>query len=455
MRSALPIRLTWTVALVGALASASPAVDFPFTGVITGNDVNIRAGAGTNYYAATQLDEGALVEVQDNQYGWYLITPPPGSFSYISKAFVAAEGDGTEGVVTGNRVRVRAPSPAGPEKSYRTQAMLNEGDRVSIVGSDGNYFKIVPPDPAMLFVKSDYVREATAADLASVRAAEEAEPEAVAGQEEVEDTGPPIVDTAVVGQTTETTDDDEPQLIDTDLGGGDIKAPTIEMDTDTATEAATATDTGDVEEAPTAEVADAEPAPADVEEVTDAVERAPDARIRPYEPDNEKLAAVERRFDALRGTSVDDQPLDELLAAYRRLAAEQELSSTDERVVEARIALLEDRRELLATLQEIRKIRDQMDTEESAAEPEREPAYTAVGRLLTSPYYDGKRLPLMYRLVDPLSERTIAYIKPSVLANVRNLLGRIVGIVGDIRHDEATNLRIITVNRADVLAPAR
>jgi SH3-like domain-containing protein len=56
----------------------------PYIAEITGNDVNIRSGPGTNYYRCGKLNKDDKVEVLSAQLGWSRIVPPPGSFSWIS-----------------------------------------------------------------------------------------------------------------------------------------------------------------------------------------------------------------------------------------------------------------------------------------------------------------------------------------------------------------------------------
>jgi len=97
-----------------AAAGGSQGVDtstFPYTAEITGDDVYIRSGPGTNFYHCGKLNKGDKVKVVDKQFSWSRIVPPPGSFSWISMQYVRISlDDPSVGIVTGDNVRVYAGS---------------------------------------------------------------------------------------------------------------------------------------------------------------------------------------------------------------------------------------------------------------------------------------------------------------------------------------------------------
>ena len=104
---------------------------FPYVAEITGNDVCIRSGAGTNYYDCGKLHQGMRVRVVSMKYGiWSQIVPPTGCFSWISKQYVEVSVDDPNvGVVTGDSVRVRAGSSNGnPLHSRTVQLTVGSGD---------------------------------------------------------------------------------------------------------------------------------------------------------------------------------------------------------------------------------------------------------------------------------------------------------------------------------------
>ncbi len=161
-----------------------------------------------------------------------------------------------------------------------------------------------------------------------------------------------------------------------------------------------------------------------------------------------------------------DIALDELAAEFRRtLAAESAKPGADENIIrglEQRVAWLElriDTRDQRRAIDDALRVSSDRDRQvaEGVRRWQSERAYVVVGRLAPSAVYDGKRLPLMYRVqsVDPvLGPRTIAYVRPSANQDLAPRLGQIVGIVGRGSDDDALRLRIIRPDRVDELNSA-
>jgi len=76
-----------------------------------------------------------------------------------------------------------------------------------------------------------------------------------------------------------------------------------------------------------------------------------------------------------------------------------------------------------------------------------------VGRLTASVVYDGKRLPLLYRVqsIDEDSGRTLAYVVPAKGVDLSGSLGSIVGVAGVAHVDASSRLNIVTPQRVDKL----
>jgi uncharacterized protein YgiM (DUF1202 family) len=152
-------------------AEDSPGEGSRFTGRITGNDVHIRSGAGTNFYRCGKLKQGDMVDVVAQVNGWSKIVPPPGSFSWIAMRYVALKMDDPEvAVVTGNNVAVYAGSDfVEPMHSTSKQTTLPRGTRVNLFDEqkDG-YFKIVPPTGSYLWVSSLYIERVKEEPIRSV-----------------------------------------------------------------------------------------------------------------------------------------------------------------------------------------------------------------------------------------------------------------------------------------------
>jgi len=105
-----------SVSAAGADEPAEVAApSFPYIAAITGDNVNIRSGPGSNYYPCGRLNKADRVKVVATKYKiWSQIVPPASTFSWISKQYVTIDTqDTTIGIVTGNSVRVRAGSADG------------------------------------------------------------------------------------------------------------------------------------------------------------------------------------------------------------------------------------------------------------------------------------------------------------------------------------------------------
>jgi len=137
---------------------------FPYVAEVVGNEVYVRSGPGTAYYHCGKLNApDKVIVVGTTHGGWMEIQPPPGSFSWISKNYVTIDPTHTKiGVVTGDAVRVWAGSDfVEPMRSDKLQVKLNHGDTVELisdVATEGEYYKIVPPPGAHLWVSGDFLK---------------------------------------------------------------------------------------------------------------------------------------------------------------------------------------------------------------------------------------------------------------------------------------------------------
>jgi len=183
-RSARAISAPALVLLVGAglavgQATGEPsAVDGPLDAAVapaeyglrvTGERVGLRALPDVNSALVARLPRGFVLRAVGAQHGWHRVVPPGGVFSYVSGEYVDRRSE-TEGVVSlaSGNLRVRVGSLAvslKPEQSD-VQTTLPLGTRVRIVGSDGEWLRIVPPDGVRLYINAEYVDRIEAAELA-------------------------------------------------------------------------------------------------------------------------------------------------------------------------------------------------------------------------------------------------------------------------------------------------
>jgi len=141
-------------------ANALTAPAFPYAAEITGDNVYVRSGPGTNYYNSGKTNKGDKVKVVSRQFSWSCIVPPPGSFSWIYVPYVSIDPDsqGT-GIVTGDGVRVYAGSDLVKPIHSTLQLKLDRGEKVRLLGEQkDNYYKIAPPSGAYLWVSTKFTR---------------------------------------------------------------------------------------------------------------------------------------------------------------------------------------------------------------------------------------------------------------------------------------------------------
>ncbi len=134
---------------------------YPYTAEVTGNDVFIRSGPGTNYYTCGKLQQGDKLTVLGAQFSWSRIVPPEGSFSWISMQYVSIDPENPDtGIVTANAVRVFAGSErVRPIHSTSLQGKLDRGEKVKLLGEQSdNYYKIEPPAIAYLWVSTNFIK---------------------------------------------------------------------------------------------------------------------------------------------------------------------------------------------------------------------------------------------------------------------------------------------------------
>lgn len=131
MRSIL---LALTVVALAAPLEAAQKVKTPYEATIEADEVYVRSGAGSSkYYPTAKLRRGEKVVVhRHDPGGWYMIAPPPGSFSWVPAKHVRKTG-ANRGVITANNVAVRVGSFESDIRDVY-QRTLSEDDEVRIIG---------------------------------------------------------------------------------------------------------------------------------------------------------------------------------------------------------------------------------------------------------------------------------------------------------------------------------
>ncbi|MCA8984930.1 MAG: hypothetical protein KDA76_14305 [Planctomycetaceae bacterium] len=169
-----PLSRAWKLALTffcvglpvicGMSQRVSAAAKFPYEATIFTDNVEAHSGPGARFYVTDTLKKGAAVTVhRHDPGGWYMIAPPPGSFSLIRAEYVRRESP-RQGSITENNVIVRVGSQVNSHNEVE-QRRLMKGDRVNILGEvtlaeqgrQIQMLKIEPPRGEFRWVKGDYI----------------------------------------------------------------------------------------------------------------------------------------------------------------------------------------------------------------------------------------------------------------------------------------------------------
>lgn len=389
--------VAWVVLGLAGWASAQtatqPAVRGAQQGKIKGDNVYVRSGSHTNYYPVTKLNRGDPVTVVGEEYGWFEIQPPAGTFSLIEKTYVDRTGD--TGKLNEER-KVYAGSNLD-NRRYAVQARLEKGDTVRILGEtdDGAFLKIEPPPGAHLWVKADFVEGVTATGATPT-----VKPPETVSPEEIDLGGgrlPPL--------TTRPAD----------LGGGGIVTTTRPAGRNTRL--AGRTD---------------RPGP-----------------IKATQQNQEQIDTIEAKIDAEKDKPNFEQTLEALLPKLRPIASQgaDEIAAI---YAQARIKQIEGYLSAHAGLRKIEEAREKAIREADRIAAERlriqtmqaNPADEIVvrGEIRVSTVYEGRAgQSKRWRVVEPsagYSARTIAYIElpPDSTIDPTSYYGKYVGIRASARN---------------------
>lgn len=139
-----------TLAVLATPLRAAQKVKCPYETTVE-TETYVRSGPGSKYYPTGKLRPGEKVVVhRQDPGGWFMIAPPPGSFSWVPAKYVQ-KADPGRGTITTNNVVVRVGSFESDIREI-FQQKLSRGDDVEIIDE-----KMLDPDggsgPAELWYK--------------------------------------------------------------------------------------------------------------------------------------------------------------------------------------------------------------------------------------------------------------------------------------------------------------
>jgi len=185
---------------------------------------------------------------------------------------------------------------------------------------------------------------------------------------------------------------------------------------------------------------------------------------KPAEPTaDEKFGAAETAFLDATKQPLDQQPLDALLSQYTPLSADPALPVTMRHIADRRIAVLKVRANFRKDQIETLKLQAEAKERELALTAENQEltqrikdnqvtVYTALGTLRISSLQQTGTT--MYRLTDPGTGRTLLYIRSND-EKYAGMLGKFIGVKGDITEDTNLSLKVISPTATEVVDVAK
>lgn len=421
--------------LAGSALAQITAVT-PYYAAVTADEGVLRCGSSdaigllNSMYQVAKLQKGQLLKVDGEAQGWVRVSYPAGSYLFVPSD--CAQVDTTAKTVSVTKpTMLKAPNMTlGYKGSWKdvldkplaAGAKLNLVEAEAAVDGRGNTaFKVAPPDGARAFIPSTAIRKATQDEINAFNAT--AAKPVEQGKQPAQATGPQSPPTNLT----------QPQV---------VPAPNA---TPTNPPATTAQNP-------------AAPAGPETTAQTPTPPKPPAPKPSPYE----KLEAA---LEAIKAQPADRAEYSELLAQYQAEHDKIKADDSSARMLKARLMQRIKYLKALADIQTQQRefhassaefAADEKKLQERMAEVAQARQYTIVGRLSASAIYDGKRLPLMYRVqaVGGPATRTIAYVKPDEELKIDSKLGQIVGVIGEAKVDPTLKLNIITPTRIDTLEAA-
>ncbi len=388
--------------IVSGIAFGQSKIKFPFKGKVTGDNVNVRSGPDINYYSTIRLMKGNVVDVAGQEYGWYKIVPPAGSFSWVSKSCVEKIDD-KKGIISKDRVAIRAGSKFTSKKTA-IQMIAKKGLEIEILGQDGQYYKITPPEGAYLWISVDYVKpiiEKKSADSTGIAG------KAKSGREKSSSEVPEIVETVTT----------QPAL-------GVATRPSAKI----------------------------------VRKVVKK-KKVEEGIFGKY---SERIEQLDKLYKKELTKPLMERQFGRIVEGFKKIANQKEIPLAAA-YARQRLEIIDYQIQAQKGYQELREIQKQfeeqskkMEVQQAQTELEqmRSPKlYKAAGILEKSYVFTGPLMPKRYRLIDPNKNSTIAYVElaDEAKTNVDDYLGKYVGVYGTVRYDAKLRIDIITAAAFKVL----
>lgn len=437
----------------GGAAATAPAAE-PYIAVVTADNVYVRSAPSVqSSYPFGKLKRGDLVRVGEESFGWACVQTEGPAFAQIygvvpADSRVTVSEDGATLSVNA-KSELRAPNISTPDASlaasWKQIARLEPGATLSVVdridSERDSVYRVRLPAVAEGWVNMNFLRKASQVEAAKFNAPTPDEMATMAAADvltqQVQAPAAAPVDGAT---TTGTTDAAAPDI--TGTSGAPIDA--------------TGTSTGEADVIVTGGAAVPASAPA---------LREPPAPVKTpeqiaFERRRATMADLEGLYTTIRGQTKAEAELHALRGRYLDLAV---VASGDPEIVSKANGRAEQLRleiEVQSRIIELERMKARIEGERDsiasvARAIEARSEYTVVGILNASLVYDGQRLPLLYRIQDPSTGQTVAYVSPGPGFQLSTMLGNLLGVRGEKSYDEALRVDVVAPRTVDILTPRK
>lgn len=455
------------IVLAASAACAQIADIQPSYAIVTSEKALMRCSDSDRFYQVSELTKAAMVVVDGEGGGWSRVKYPAGTAAFVRAEDVRVEG--TSLVLTQASRLKAAHGTAGYEGSYKAllSAPLAAGATLKLIepakdptGAISGY-KVIAPEGARGFVESRHLRRATEGEIEAFRAKTGA-----AALPTAPATTPAANPGVTPGLTPGTTPATTPAVVP-EPGAGNL--PTLDGGNAAPGSLVTPMQPGQGQPTTTPVPGEATPVPAG-ETPAASPTGTPDAApagapapvaVKAPEPDRVIATAqkLEQTFQAVWRQPILESEFDELVAEYDR-AIEATPSERPNL-----LAALQSRRQALEVRRQFRDVVRRQAEERAAIDRSKVESdktldalaasryYTIIGQVQPSLIYDGRQLPLMYRIVSVggVTPRTLGYLRKSEKVDLDKVVGQVVGVIGDAQLDRSLQLNLITPVQVDVL----
>lgn len=413
--------------------------------------VALRCGPSSVMNPVTTIGRASVLKADIEKDGYVRVAYPAGTYAVVP----SEEGELKDGsVVLTRRSRLKAYSKNDPVIEECWRALLDDflvpGTKLKHVGPMNNRagaaagFVVEAPAGSFGWVLSGDVRTATADEIKRVAAvpANVMPTKAEPAPAPANTTPPPAPanETPAPSSTPASTEPTAQPNTGAQPGTGEPAAD--------PTKTAMPTEQGAAPAAP----------------VVEPVKPKAPPPLSPEQLLNRKIKQLDQSFDVLNKEPIESAEFEPLIAEYenaKREALNIGASARVESYVNTRLELLALRLDHQKTSRAIRELQDRAkrgadDIADRIKKLAKGREYQVVGRMTASVLYDGKRLPLLYRVVsiDTNVSRTVAYLSPAPDQNLDSFLGAIVGVNGDGTTDPGARVRVITPTQIEILQAA-